>query len=147
LKRFYGSGSLALEGTENYYDGAFSMLYASSLTNRKAPNGADVRDALENRVLNPDGTKVDIGPTPVETELPRLISTPTAKIALWGAGGLPTFDRVSGTRLTATSAWCMTDAMNFQYTYTPDGLLYDAANGTFAAPGSGAPACLSKFVQ
>ena len=58
LKRFYGSGDLTLDGTENYYDGAYSMLYASSLTNRKSPSGADVRDALENRVLNPDGSKV-----------------------------------------------------------------------------------------
>lgn len=146
LKRSY-SGQLTLDGTENYYDGAFSMLYASSLTNRKTPNGADVRDALENRVLNPDGTKVDIGPSPVETELPRLISTPTAKIALWGTDGLPNFDRVSGTRLSATSAWCMADAMNFVYSYTPDGLLYDAAAGTFSAPTTGAPACLSTYVQ
>ncbi|HYQ27869.1 MAG TPA: hypothetical protein VER04_11640 [Polyangiaceae bacterium] len=145
LKRFYGSGALTLDGTENYYDGAYSMLYASSVTNRKAPIGADVRDALENRVLNPDGTGIDIGPTPVETEVPRLISNSKAKVSLWGTDGPPNFDRVSGTRLSPTSAWCMTDAGNFVYKFAPDGLLYDANAGTFSAPGGGAPDCLSKF--
>ena len=124
------------------YDLVLQLILGTEL----APNGADVRDALENRVLNPDGTKVDIGPTPVETELPHLISTPTAKIALWGTDGLPNFDRVSGTRLSATSAWCMADQTNFQYKYSPDGLLYDATNGTYSAPTGGAPACLSKYV-
>jgi len=145
LKRFYGAGALTLDGTENYYDGAYSMLYASSATNREAPDGTDVRNALQNRVLNPDGTSVDIGPSPVETEVPRLISSSKAKISLWGAGGPPTFDRVSGTRLSATSAWCMKDDQNYKYSFAPDGLLYDAGAGTFTAPSSGAPPCLSKF--
>ncbi|HEY0467584.1 MAG TPA: hypothetical protein VGC79_25465 [Polyangiaceae bacterium] len=145
LKRFYGSGALVLDGTENYYDGAYSLLYASSLTNKTAPSGQDVRDALQNRVLNPDGTSLDIGPTPVETELPHLITTPKAKISLWGTDGPPNFERVSGTRLSATSAWCMADAGNFVYNYAPDGLLYDPAAGTFSAPDSGAPPCLSQY--
>jgi hypothetical protein len=145
LKRFYGSGALTLDGTENYYDGAYSMLYASSATNREAPSGADVLFALENRVLNPAGTSVDIGPSPVETEVPRLISTSKAKISLWGTDGPPNFDRVSGTRLSPTSAWCMSDAGNYVYNFAPDGLLYDADAGTFSAPSSGAPACLSKY--
>ena len=147
LKKFYGSGSLVLDGTENFYDGAYSMLYASSLTNKKTPVGQDVRDALQNRVLNPDGTSVDIGPSPIETELPRLLQTKTAQIALWGTDGPPNFDRVSGTRLSATSAWCMADAGNYVYNYTPDGLLYDPSAGTFSAPTSGAPLCLSKYKQ
>jgi len=148
IKRFYGTnGKLTLDGTENYYDGAYSMLYASSLTNRTAPTGADVRDALENRVLNPDGDPLDIGPSNVETELPRLISTLKAKIALWGTDGPPNFDRVSGTRLSPTSAWCMNDIGNYKYKYSPDGLLFDATTGTFSAPTSGSVACLAKFQQ
>ncbi|HET7540222.1 MAG TPA: hypothetical protein VFK05_10135 [Polyangiaceae bacterium] len=146
LKRFYGKGDLTLDGTENFYDGAYSLLYASSLTNRAAPTGAHVRDALENRVFNLDASSVDIGPSPVETELPHLIDTPKAQISLWGTDGPPNFDRVSGTRLSATSAWCMADAGNYVYNYTPDGLLYDPASGTFSAPSS-APACLTKFQQ
>ena len=147
LKRSYikGKPELTLDGTENFYDGAYSMLYAISLTNRKAPTGADVRDALENRVLNPDGGSVDIGPTPLQSELPRLISTPKAQMALWGTDGPPNFDRVSGTRLSATSAWCMVDAGDYVYNYSPDGLLYDAANGTFSAA-SLAPTCLTKYM-
>lgn len=144
LKKTY-SGDLMLDGTENYYDGAYSLLYASSLTNRAIPDGSYVRDALELRVLNPDGTSIDIGPSKVETELPRMISTPTSKMALWGTDGPPNFDRVSGTRLSATSAWCMADAGNFVYNYTPDGLLYDATAGTFTAPSSGVAACLAKY--
>lgn len=147
LKRFYGNGSLTLDGTENYYDGAYSMLYASSLTGRPSPIGADILNALQNRVLNPNARSVDIGPSPVETELPTLISMTKAQIALWGTDGPPNFDRVSGTRLSPTSAWCMKDAGNFVYNYAPDGLLYDATSGTFSAPTSGAPACLSKFQQ
>jgi hypothetical protein len=145
VKKFYGNGQLVFDGTENYYDGAYSLLYASSLTGKASPLGHDVRDALQNRVLNPDGTSVDIGPSKVETQLPVLISSKTAKIALWGTDGPPNFDRVSGTRLSATSAWCMADAGNYVYNYSPDGLLYDATSGTFSAPSSGAPACLSKY--
>ncbi|MEI9936983.1 MAG: hypothetical protein WDO69_07145 [Pseudomonadota bacterium] len=145
IKRFYGSGALTLDGTENYYDGAYSMLYASSVTNRTPPGGIDVRNALQNRVLNPDGDDIDIGPSPVETELPHLIQTLQAKMALWGTDGPPNFDRVSGTRLSPTSAWCMNDAGNFVYNYSPDGLLYNADTGAFYAPDAGAPACLSKY--
>jgi len=147
VKKFYGSGQLVFDGTENYYDGAYSLLYASSLTGKASPLGHDVRDALQNRVLNPDGTSVDIGPSKVETQLPILLSSKTSKMALWGTDGPPNFDRVSGTRLSATSAWCMNDKGNYVYDYSPDGLLYEASTGTFSAPSSGAPACLSKYEQ
>ncbi|HYQ00252.1 MAG TPA: hypothetical protein VER96_16360 [Polyangiaceae bacterium] len=145
VKRFYGNGGLTLDGTENYYDGAYSMLYAASLTNTKSPDGQDVREALRNRVLNPDGSSLDIGPTAVKDSLPNLIRTPTAKIALWGTDGPPNFDRVSGTRLSATSVWCMAEDKNFTYDYSPDGLLYVPATGAFTVPTSGAPPCLAIY--
>ena len=59
-------GSLPVAGTENYYDGAYSLLYslAAAYAARATPTGTDLRNALQDRVFG-TGTSaqsVDIGP-------------------------------------------------------------------------------------
>jgi hypothetical protein len=142
-------GSLLLAGTENYYDGAYSMLYslAAAYAARDTPTGSDVRDGLQDRVFSTSSTatSVDIGPAALATAV-NSMSNLTYKMSLWGTMGAPNFDRTSGTRVTATSAWCM-DEVGSTWTYEADGLIYDTTKQAFVAPASPAtvPGCLSAF--
>jgi hypothetical protein len=74
------------------------------------------------------------------------MSNLTYKMSLWGTMGAPDFDRTSGTRISATSAWCM-DQVGSVWTYEADGLIYDTTKEAFVAPASPAtvPDCLTAF--
>ncbi|HEX7453662.1 MAG TPA: hypothetical protein VF294_15330, partial [Polyangiaceae bacterium] len=142
-------GSLLLAGTENYYDGAYAMLYslAAAYAARATPTGNDVRDGLQDRVFSAStsATSVDIGPAALVTAV-NSMSNLTYKMSLWGTMGAPNFDRTSGTRISATSAWCM-DKVASVWSYEADGLIYDTTKQAFVAPASPAtvPDCLSAF--
>jgi hypothetical protein len=142
-------GSLLLAGTENYYDGAYSMLYslAAAYAARATPTGNDVRDGLQDRVFSTStsATSVDIGPAALVTAV-NSMSNLTYKMSLWGTMGAPNFDRTSGTRISATSAWCM-DKVASVWTYEADGLIYDTTKQVFVPPASPAtvPGCLTAF--
>ena len=142
-------GSLLLAGTENYYDGAYAMLYSltAAYAARATPTGNDVRDGLQDRVFSTStsATSVDIGPAALVTAV-NSMSNLTYKMSLWGTMGAPNFDRTSGTRISATSAWCM-DNVASVWSYEADGLIYDTTKQAFVAPASPAtvPDCLSAF--
>jgi hypothetical protein len=142
-------GSLQLSGTENYYDGAYSMLYslAAAYAARSTPSGNDVRDGLEDRVFSTSSsaTSVDVGPAALATAVNNM-SNLTYQMSMWGTMGAPNFDRTSGTRITASSAWCM-DKVGTTWTYEADGLIYDTATQTFVAPAAPAtvPGCLTAY--
>jgi hypothetical protein len=140
------SGSLALAGTENYYDGAYALLYSLAAAAAVSPNptGLDIRDGLD-RVIstNTAAPLVNIGPTNIGTYISRLTNDLFYEMGLWGTMGPPDFDRVTGTRVTATSAWCI-ELVDTTWTYRADGLLFDGI-GTFT-PADPLPACLQDFV-
>ena len=151
LARLKGSynGTLQLAGTENYYDGAYSVLYSLAAAyakgSTKAPTGDDVTEQLQTRVFATSPTEsVDIGPAALGAAVDSL-SKLTYRMSLYGTMGPPNFDRTSGTRVTTTSAWCM-EKPAADYVYRADGLIYDPDSHTFNEPAAGVPGCLSAYV-
>jgi hypothetical protein len=143
----YGTGELepALPGTENFYDSAYGLIYSYV---GAAANGSDVtatalRDAFQDRVFStePDAESVDIGFANVPKAM-QVLGTLTSSMALWGTMGPPDFDRASGTRVSATAAWCIDDA-DSTARFVKDALLYDPTTSMFSdgAPGN----CLEKY--
>jgi hypothetical protein len=148
LQNSYDAGGdlyTKLPGTENYYDGAYSLLYsvAFALAFRPAPDGANVRDALEQRVfsISSSAADTDIGPESVG----GVVSAGTP-ISLWGTMGAPDFDRLSGTRVSATSAWCLViDPDDGPSTFAADALVYDHDSRSFRDPVGGPPSCIAGY--
>ena len=151
LKSSY-QGALAVSGTENYYDGAYSVLYSLAAafgaqsvveSQRTAPTGADVSKGLDLRVFSTSASRqsVDIGPAALGNTVSQM-SNQTYNISLYGTMGPPNFDRTSGTRVSTTSAWCIAKP---NMLYQADGLIYDPDGQAFTAPAAGVPSCLSKY--
>jgi hypothetical protein len=90
-----------------------------------------------------DAVSVDIGPTHIANTVNQLSTNLLYKMALWGTMGAPNFDRATGTRVSATSAWCIEDAAG-TWTYRADGLLFDPATLSFSSPPS-VPACMQEY--
>ncbi len=145
---FYGSGPLQplLAGTENYYDAAYSIIYAVAAS---AANGDDVtatgiRDGLQDRVYSrdPDAESIDIGPSHV-LEAMQTLGALTRTMSLYATMGPPDFDRASGTRVVTTSAWCVDGTTTDPYVM--DALIFDPAALNFYAPVGGPGSCIAKY--
>ncbi|MFZ5896498.1 MAG: hypothetical protein ACOY0T_35920 [Myxococcota bacterium] len=145
---YQGALSDSLDGTENYYDGAYSLFYAltAAAAARSNPAGGDIREGLTERVFSTSSSavKVDIGPTNIAGTVSKLTGDFLYRMSLFGTMGAPNFDRLSGTRISATSAWCV-QKVNNAWVYQADGLLYDPVTRTFSAPSGGTPACLAEY--
>lgn len=142
-------GTLSVAGTENYYDGAYSLLYslAAAYAARDKPAGNELRDGLQDRVFSTskDAQSVDIGPAALGNNSVGKLSSLTYKMSLFGTMGPPNFDRTSGTRVTTTSAWCVAKPGS-SYVYQADGLIYDPDTHLFSAPTTGSvPTCLQQY--
>jgi hypothetical protein len=137
-------GTLNIAGTENHYDGAYALLYALAAASgaRDMPVGIDIRDGLD-RVLDPGAPTVYVGPNPIATTVNSLSNNLSYDMGLWGTMGPPDFDRVTGTRVTATSAWCI-EKVSTVWTYRPDGLLFHPEDSSFT-PAATVPACLQPY--
>lgn len=145
-----------LGGTENMYDGAYYLLYsaAAAAVNRRPSNpfsGTEIYSGLTSKVINPGATSQDIGPVNIAgivSQMNQLGSGTPFAMSLWATMGPPNFDFSTGTRNSATSAWCIqydTTVTPNAWTYEADGLLYNSSNSTFLAPSSGVPACLQNY--
>ncbi len=155
LVNSYGSGALVgqLGSTENYYDGAYYLLYsiAAAEVNRKPSNpisGTNIFSGLTGKVINPGASYVDVGPGNIATVLNQLQTIGSGySMALWGLDGPPNFDTSNGTRAFPTSAWCIIpdSTVNPPFSYVSDGLLYDPKTKTFTAPSTGVPNCLKPY--
>jgi hypothetical protein len=149
LLGFYKGVNLqdALPGTENHYDGAYSLLYAlvAARANGSQLTALGIRDGLQDRVLSAElnAVSIDIGPAHV-IDAVQTLSLPSRRIALYGTMGPPQFDRSSGTRVSATSAWCI-DPFDMSNPYVKDGLLYDTVGKEFVDPAGGPGSCLAKY--
>jgi hypothetical protein len=147
--------STAGSGLENYYDGAYLLLYsvAAAVTKNPAIDGTAIYQGFEQRVIvaPPTGQTVYLDPSTIASTVSQLKLVP---IQLWGAMGAPNFDTITGSRVVQTSAWCI----NWDTTALPaaapafhaDGLLYDATNKTFYSPGNPPdtaliPVCLQGY--
>jgi hypothetical protein len=139
------TGTLPLAGTENYYDGAYALLYATgaAVAARTDVFGLDIRDGLD-RVLDPAAELINIGPSNIDDVIADLNNDPFYHLGLYGTMGPPDFDRVTGTRNAPTSAWCI-DGVAENWTYRADAVLFDVETGSFT-PASSPPACLDPFI-
>ena len=104
LQASYGSTSglyTQLPGTENYYDGAYYLLYsvAAAAASGIIPDGKDISDALLGRVINnsdtPPAPSVDVQPSAIDGTVPLLFSQQTYDMSLWGTMG-PQFQSKHG---------------------------------------------------
>jgi hypothetical protein len=133
-----------LSGTENHYDAAYSLLYAhaAAAANGSYVSPTDLREALEDRVFSPEpGAKsISVGPAYVPDGVGAL-GTLTDRMALYGTMGPLDFERSSGTRVSATSAWCV-EPGNPDQPYVYDALLYDAGADVYSLPQSGPASCV-----
>ncbi len=155
LQASYGSTSglyTQLPGTENYYDGAYYLLYsiAAAAANGKNPDGTDISDALLGRVINntdtPAAPTVYVQPTAISGTIGQLFNQQTYDMSLWGTMGPPNFNRNTGTRFSPTSAWCIQKNVSpAVWAYQADGLVYDSVSRTFSPNSSGVPACLQSY--
>ena len=95
-----------LAGYENYYDAAYYLLYSVAAANRTTYSGADIRDALTERVVF-GSEPLDIGPNAIASTVRDFGNDPGFSIKLTGTMGPPNFDRATGTRVSETAAWCV----------------------------------------
>lgn len=142
---------LSLEGTENYYDGAYYLAYsvAAAAAVYKRPSGTNIAEGLVQRIISssPEAVSIDIGPDPLVTTMYNLFtSVASARLSLYGTMGPPNFDRLSGTRLSPTSAWCTRmNARGTAYEFVSDGLIFDSISRTFTRPLAGVAQCLAEY--
>jgi hypothetical protein len=141
----------ALPGWENQYDAAYYLLYsvAAAAVNTPSFTGTDIFTGLKSKVIYPGAPSVDIGPKNIQATISSLnVLSPPYAMSLWGTMGSPNFDMASGTRNTATSAWCTTYDATLTtpaWVYVFDGLLYDTTTNTLKPPASGVPSCLQAY--
>jgi hypothetical protein len=153
-------GDVTVDGTENHYDGAYSLLYAVTVANAWTPpgdwHGEQILAGLSGRVLTTrsGSISVDIGINALGGAVGNLSSNSQYRMSLYGTMGPPTFDPLSGTRDSDTSAWCIErkTTPSLAWNYAPDGLLYVPPEMTgdpdsfVDAPG-GVPICLQDYVE
>lgn len=140
---------LQLEGSENYYDAAYYLLYsiaAAAARRNGTPSAADILAGLTTRVINTTaGVPVNVDPQQISTVVSKFFSSEPYYMALWGTMGYPTFDPLLGTRIVQTSAWCYPKSSSGSYSYAPDGLFYDATSHLFSPNSKGIPTCLQNY--
>ena len=97
LASYPSTGALysTLAGTENMYDGAYYLLYsvAAAAVNRTPSNpltGVEILSGLEQKVIAPNATSVDIGPSNIPGVVQQM-NTPTGgtpfAMSLWATMG------------------------------------------------------------
>jgi hypothetical protein len=120
-----------LAGYENYYDAAYFLLYSVAAANRTTYSGADIRDALTERVIF--GTEpLDIGPSAIASTVRDFGNDPGFSIQLTGTMGPPNFDRATGTRVSETAAWCVGRATpDDDWQLMADVVSFDKTTGKF----------------
>jgi hypothetical protein len=135
----------ALAGTGVHYDAAYALIYSYAAASAigGSVSATDLREAFKDRVYAPGAKSVNIGPSTVPDAMADLVIA-TRAISLYGTMGTATFERSSGTRVTATSAWCL-EPGNAERPYVYDALLYDSDTDTYYAPPVGPGNCAALY--
>ena len=142
------SSTLTLSSTENYYDGAYYLLYsiAAAASHNAMPTAAEIRAGFVEHVISTtSGVTVDIGPASIATTVASLWGSTPYAMALWANGGYPRFDMLVGTRSNQTSAWCVAQDGAAVGQYQPDGLIYGNSLLSYAPNPGGVPSCLQNY--
>jgi hypothetical protein len=137
----------ALSGTGHFYDAAYALIYSygAAAVNGSAVGAIDLRDAFKTRVysLEDDAETVNVGPAFVGQAM-QVLGKAQSNMSLYGTSGTPNFERSSGTRIVATSAWCL-EPQDAQRPYVYDALLYDPDSDTYQPPLLGIGSCMTQF--
>jgi len=156
LKGIY-QGKLQLDSTENYYDGAYYLLYsiAAAGATRAKPSASDIVAGLTTRIISKSSgaSSVNVGFDPIAGTatgtgtITQLFGNPSGyKMSLYGCSGPPNFDPLTGARVTETSAWCVF-SNGTTSVFQSDGLDFDSSTKTFSAPAAGIPTCLQNYCK
>jgi len=130
--------SFSLEGSENFYDAAYFLMYAIAgsgdpprLTGREVAVG--MTRLLSGKVL------FDVGPSDVNDIVGTLRGSSTSKIALQGTMGPPDFNTTTGARRGLPSIYCIDQAG----AYLQNAMTYDPVARLL----EGSPICIDGFPQ
>jgi hypothetical protein len=101
-----------LEGSENFYDAAYFLLYAAAAA--AGPEPLTMGEAMQRLIR---GDSYDVGSSNIDAVL-ELLRDPDASISLNGTLGPPKFDARTGARRAPGSIWCVAStASGFEYHY------------------------------
>jgi hypothetical protein len=93
------------EGSENFYDAVYFVLYAASAAGRvPVLTGKDIARGM-GRLL--DGPRYDMGVSQI-SNLSNYLQTEDTTLSLYGTMGPPSFNPGTGARNGVGSVWCMT---------------------------------------
>lgn len=109
------------EGTENFYDAPYYLIYSAMAAGSGLQSGTDLAAGML-RLLS--GPEYDIGPLDL-IEVETALSAARSTITLNATMGPPDFDRPTGTRASVGTAWCMESPGVTR----SDVLRYDAMSG------------------
>lgn len=128
--------SFSLEGSENFYDAAYFLMYAvAGSGNPSVLTGTEV--ALGMRRLLDGKTEYQVGSSDVSDVVGTLVGTAGSSIRLVGAMGPPDFNTATGARAGLPSVYCIDGGE-----YQPDVMLYSPDSKSL----SGSPDCVPGFV-
>lgn len=135
LKSTYSSSGLVFDGSENFYDAAYFLMY--SIAGAGDPSRLTGREvALGMTRLITGSSELDVGPGDVEQIVGTLRAISNSTIALQGTMGPPTFNTSTGARRGLPSIYCL-DGSSFQQ----DVMTYDPETETL----EGEPPCVADF--
>jgi hypothetical protein len=115
----------SLAGVENFYDGAYFLLYSAAAASPTLTDGASMARGMVNLVNLQQGEKHEMGQGNMPQTLQAIARGP---IALYGTLGPPNFNPVSGGRDDYGSVWCIDSTNNIK----PDVLTYQTSDSTMA---------------
>jgi hypothetical protein len=138
VNRFHGAYPDATNflGYENFYDGAYYLLYAVAGAGNNFASGGDMANPGMRRLLI-GTTSYGVGPGDMPAAMSNLFNN--FSIVLNGTMGPPDFDVLTGARTAYGSVWCVDATRETQ----SDVLKYIAA--TKELEGSFPASCISGF--
>ncbi|NLE85690.1 MAG: ABC transporter substrate-binding protein [Myxococcales bacterium] len=118
LQSNYGSSGLLLEGSENFYDAAYYLMYAiAGAGNPPRLTGREVALGMARLVDGP--LQFEVGQR-IADAIDTLESTASAAMTLHGTMGPPTFNTSTGVRRGLPSVYCIEGG-----TFVQDAMTYD----------------------
>lgn len=128
------------ESLETFYDAPYYLMYAfAGAGNIGQFTGADLvrgmKRLIDMNASTNNGTRFSVGPSDVGQALTVLGLSSSGKIGLWGAGGPPDFDEITGVYRGQGSVWCFCSG-NSSVVF--DAMRFDKSNNTLTG---GNPCC------
>jgi hypothetical protein len=136
LKSTYMNLDFSLEGSENFYDAAYYLMY--SMVGAGDPTrltGEEVALGM-NRLVS-GNVDFNVGYSDVDDVVGFLRGSANSEISLTGTMGPPTFNTSTGARRGKPSIYCIDSEGN----YVQNAMVYDPGTETL----SGSPPCITNF--